>query len=374
MSELINNSEKSLSIDNANNNDNMLHLKVRDIREETAGAGTIYFSENNGKEISFTPGQFLTFPLLIDGVEKRKSYSICTSPAELPLIGITIKKTNDGYSSNYILDNLTPGDILTAYPPMGEFTVHLDPGTSRELVLVGAGSGITPLMSILKAALYVEKESTVKLYYGNRDEGSIIFRSQLEDLEKFYGRRLKIVHFLSAPKETLNENQINQRITRSSFKRRLQSDGFGPDAQFYICGPEGMMTGVINALRDLGVNSSRIHTEYFKITISQDPYINEENIKTRHVTVIFEGKEHIITVKPYDSILQSALEQGLELPNSCQMGQCSSCRARLISGKINLVEQTALADWEINEGYCLTCVGYPMSDDVVVDYDATARF
>lgn len=371
--------DKNGSVINDQNYENFLALQVHKIIRETPDSKTFLFKEVNGKNISFLPGQFLTFPLLINGEEVRKNYSICTAPFELPVIGITVKKTAEGHSSDFIIENLHEGDVLRSYPPVGEFTIDPSAGNKSELVLIGAGSGITPLMSILKTTLYIEERSQVTLYYGNRNEESIIFRQNLEDLQKLYNKRLKVVHFLTQPSEPASTKDqfsciVRGRITRESFKERLKTDGFTENTHFYICGPEGMIAGVINGLRDIGVNAPRIHTEYYKITIAQDAFVDEAEIKTRKVTIIFEGKEHVITVKPYDSILESALKQGLQLPNSCQVGQCSSCRARLISGKINLVEQTALEDWEIKEGYCLTCVGFPMSDDVVIDYDATARF
>lgn len=358
---------------NGKTQDNLLSLKVTKIIRETEDAKTFLFTEADKRPISFIPGQFLTFPLIINGEVVRKSYSICTAPFELPVIGITIKKTAEGYSSDFMLEKIAEGEILRAYPPVGEFTVRPSPEKKSELFLIGAGSGITPLMSILKTTLFIEPESKVTLYYGNRNENTIIFKQELNKLEELYKGRLKVVHFLSQPKEE-DPSNIKGRITRESFKKQLMADNFSENAHFYICGPEAMIASVINALRDLSISAERIHTEYYKITISQDALIDESEIKTRKVTIIFEGKEHIITVSPNDSILQSALEQGLDLPNSCQMGQCSSCRARLISGKLNLVEQSALAEWEIKEGYCLTCVGYPMSDDVVIDYDATSRF
>jgi ring-1,2-phenylacetyl-CoA epoxidase subunit PaaE len=347
-------------------------LKVTDVIQETDEAKTFIFREQSGNVINFIPGQFLTLCFLFNGEEIRRSYSISTSIAEEPHIGITIKKTLEGHATNYFVDNIKVGDTLKAFPPLGRFVVEVSPEKKHELVLVGAGSGISPLMSILKSTLITESESRVTLFYGNRNVNSIIFRKDLEYLERFYAGRLKVIHVLSQPdSEWLGRKG---RITKELFLGLLKEHNPSNEAHFYICGPNGMIISVLSALAQENIDPKRTHTEYFSVSIQENEDVPDEEIKPRKVTIIFQGKEHIITVNPGDSILDAALEQGLELPNSCRVGQCSSCRAKMISGKVNLVDQTALTEEEIKQSYCLTCVGFPLSDDIVIDYDATAPF
>lgn len=349
-----------------------LDLKVVRVVEETEDAKTFIMHEAEGKEISFLPGQFLTLIFDLDGEEQRRTYSICTSPFELPDIGITVKKSGEGFASDYFVSHVKEGDRFRAFQPLGKFTVEPDPDQTRDIVLIGAGSGITPLMSILKTVLFTEPLSRIFLYYGNRHIDSIIFRKELNDLVDHYTGRLKIRHILS--RADSGWVGLKGRMDEDMITFLLQEDKPSSDAHYFICGPSGLMESAIAALKNSGIEITRIHTEYFHVEILQNEYADEADLKERKVTIIFEGKEHIVSVPPYDSILTSALEKGIDLPNSCQMGQCGSCMAKIISGKINLVEQSALSEEQIRQGYCLTCVGFPMSDDIVIDFDETSRF
>lgn len=343
--------------------DQLLSFRVSEIVQETEDTKTfILFEESN--QIKFEAGQFLTFSLSIEGEEIRRSYSISSAPYELPGISITMKRSAEGFASNFLFEKVKPGDILHAYPPIGEFTAE-SAGSASEIYLIGAGSGITPLYSILRQMLHSGTDKKINLIYGNRDENSIIFCRELNQLASAYPQIFKLHHILSKPGP--GWQGLKGRINRSFINSFLQSRNT-ENAHFFLCGPPGMMIEVISTLKNLNVNSGQIHQEYFKITILQNAE-DEEDQKIRFVTILIEGKEHRIAVRPADSILESALEQGLEIPNSCRVGQCTSCRARLISGKINLVDQTALSEKDIEMGYCLTCVGFPLSDDIVIDYD-----
>lgn len=346
--------------------------KIIKIVVETSEAKTYILNEISGKKINFLPGQFLTFSISIDGEELRRTYSISSAPFELPNISITIKKSLSGNVSNYLVDNLKEGDILKAFPPLGKFTVEPSSETCRQLILFGAGSGITPLMSIIRSILYLEKQSTITLIYVNRNLDSIIYRKELDELEQLYNGRLKVIHILSQPGEEWKG--LKGRINSSMAVDLLNQLNVTKETHFYICGPTGMTNEILNTLEKLNIEAERIHTEYFSVIILQNAQDDDIEIKARKVTIIIDGKEHIVNVEPNDTILSSALEQGLDIPNSCNIGQCSTCKAKLISGKINLVEQTALSDSEIAQGYCLTCVGFPLSDDIVIDYDATKNF
>lgn len=344
--------------------DQLLSFIILDIIQETENVKTFILQEATN-QLTFKAGQFLTFSLMIDGEEAKRSYSISTAPYELPNVGITMKKSQNGFASNFLFENLQKGDTLNAYPPIGEFTFDSAKGV-KEVYLIGAGSGITPLFSILKDVLHTHKNLKINLVYGNRDLNSIIFRETLQQLEKQYPEKLSVTHVLTNPKNQFQG--FKGRITKSLITDLLKEKNLS-QAHFFICGPPQMMIEVISGLKALNVYSDQIHQEYFKIIIKQNADEDEEEIKERCVTLLFEGKEYRIPVRPKDSILESALEHGIEIPNSCRVGQCTSCRARLISGKINLVDQTALSEEEIEAGYCLTCVGFPLSDDIVIDYE-----
>jgi ring-1,2-phenylacetyl-CoA epoxidase subunit PaaE len=343
-----------------------LNFRITDIDRSTSKAAKVTFVETDQREISFYPGQFITFLFDIEGETVRRSYSICTAPSELPNIGIAIKEMDDGVVSKYLVQNLKEGDVVKAFPPMGNFTIYPGKLNERKMIMFAGGSGITPLFSMIKSVLEKEKNSNIDLYYANRFEEQIIFKEELEQLEKNYSN-LNVVHTLTRPSEDW-EGETG-RIDKEKVKQFLESysDDYLKEADFYLCGPEGMMEEVKTALADLQINEDKIHQESFTTAvIDEDEEIEE---KPRDVTVIFEGKKHVITVQPEDSILETALEEGIELPHSCQMGQCSTCMAKLISGQLKLVEQTALDEEDFEQGYCLTCVGYPASDDVVVLYD-----
>jgi len=344
--------------------DQLLSFKIVDIIQETDDARTFLLREETGR-ILFEAGQFLTFSLMIDGEEVRRSYSISSAPYELPFVKITMKRSPGGFASNFLFENLKIGDNLCAYPPIGEFTTKTAQNV-KTLYLIGAGSGITPLISIIKDVLHTRTDKEINLIYGNRDISSIIFHEELNKLAQQYSDKFKVIYVLSQP--DVEWDDLKGRINKSLITSLLKNTNIS-DVHFYLCGPPGMMIEVISALKNLNVYSDQIHQEYFKIIIMQNADEDEEEVKQRQVTILFEGKEYSIPVRPRDSILDSALEHGLEIPNSCRVGQCTSCRARLISGKINLVDQTALSEKDIALGYCLTCVGFPLSDDIVIDYD-----
>lgn len=344
--------------------DQLLSFKIANIKEETPETRT-YILQERSNQFHFEAGQFLTFSLMIDGEEIKRSYSISSAPHELPDIRITMKRSQSGFASNFLFENLTIGDTLCAYPPIGEFTTQ-NAQHAKEIFLIGAGSGITPLISILKELLYSGTDKQIYLLYGNRNTDSIIFRDELDALAEKYSGKFKLYNILSKP--NIEWSGLKGRITKTFIRNFLQEKKLA-DAHFFLCGPPAMMIETISALKNLNIYSDQIHQEYFKVFILQNADEDEEEIKQRQVTILFEGNEYKITVRPKDNILESALEYGLEIPNSCRVGQCTSCRARLISGKINLVDQTALSEKDIEKGYCLTCVGFPLSDDIVIDYD-----
>ncbi len=343
-----------------------LQLKVEKLIKDTPDAQIMYLREISGKEVNFVPGQFLTLIFDDNGNEVRRCYSIFTTPSELPLLGIAIKKIEGGIVSDKFLEEIKEGDVLSSLIPMGSFTAAR--AKSDHITLFGAGSGITPLFSILKHHLETGESRKARLIYQNRSESSIIFREQLSALEHDYPGRFKVTHILSRPSDSWEGEK--GRLNEQFINNLLSSDPAVADSgnDVFLCGPEEMMQSVMKTLESHGHSKSRLHREYYTVSIKQDTFLDVEP-EERSVTVIYKGKSYNLNVPPKTSILEQAMDVGIDLPYSCQTGSCSSCMTKLVSGKILLLDQSVLSDDEIKQGYCLTCVGFPMSDDVIVNYD-----
>lgn len=356
-------------------------LTVADIRRETPDAIAITFSvpEDLKPIFLYHHGQYLTVKVDVDGVSHRRNYSLCSSPYDDEPLSIAVKKVNEGSVSSYLNDTLRVGDVLEVYPPMGNFTKELRPDHEQTYVLFGGGSGITPLLSILKSILRVETKSSIVLYYANRDRTSVMFATELDRLCGQYGDRLKIIHVLDVPTEAdLAAGAMQGPVTNVIVQDVAGSyvhDGVGVD--WFTCGPVGLMDTVIAGLHAAGVDDHRIHREYF--TLKKEATDTMENagqstaaadeIVTRQVRIRLYGQEHSFTVQPDETILSAASRENLDPPYACQIGACCTCRAKLVTGKVVMDEREALSDDEIAEGYVLTCQSHPLTDDVFADYD-----
>lgn len=250
---------------------------------------------------------------------------------------------------------------------MGNFTVVPDQSLTRHLVMFGAGSGITPLFSQLKAVLKSEPGSKVTLHYGSRNEASVIYKNEIDALKEEYENRLIVHHYLTKPSEGWDGK--TGRIDKEKLLEYLEKDedSIGAKVDYYLCGPEDMMRDISNTLMDKGVVKSKIHREIYHTSVIDEE--EEIELVPREVIIIIKDREHKLIIEPDKSILQTAIDAGLELPNSCQFGSCSTCKAKLLAGKMQLIDQTALSEEEIEQGYCLTCVGHPVSDGVVILYE-----
>jgi ring-1,2-phenylacetyl-CoA epoxidase subunit PaaE len=354
-------------------------LKVSKLVRETTDTLSITFDvPSDLKEVFlYKQGQYITVKVPVNGTDNRRAYSICTSPVmDSNKLSIAVKKIDDGIVSRYINEDLYEGDMLEVMPPLGNFTIDLDPANSKSYFLIGAGSGITPLMSILKTVLAVESQSKVFLLFQNRTDDQIIFAGQLDELSEKYDGRLKVTHILSRPSsdwkgETgrLDSNYIEKYIAENA-----GSDVF--KAHYFLCGPHGLMVSSEIALKNLKVASYQIHKEIFTITQAVPDEGNEnivldsvDDIITRKVKIILYSEEVEFLVEPDETVLTAAQREGQDPPFSCQIGACSTCRAKLISGKVFMDERDSLTDEEIEEGYVLTCQAHPLTDDVVIDYD-----
>ena len=323
-------------------------------------------------------GQYVTVRLVIDGVEYRRNYSLCSSAVgdERPTIGV--KRVANGAVSQYLHGNLTVGATLDLYPPMGSFCIEPNPASSTSYVLYAGGSGITPVLSIMRTLIEQQPQSRVALVYANRDEQSIMFAEQIDALAAANADRVTVHHIL----------EDNASATRSSYAGRLDQAtatallpkivANAPAQQHYLCGPQGMMDAVVSWLRAAGVDQAAIHQELFTISKHQAETMNAEasstaddaaERKTRTITIRLYGTESTFEVEPDETILTAAQRANLDPPFACQIGACCTCRAKLVSGKVVMDEREALSDDEIAEGYILTCQSHPTTDNVFADYD-----
>lgn len=347
-------------------------LKVKEVKKDTEDAVTITFWHPLNEVIMYKPGQFLT--VIVDpgtGKKERRSYSMCTSPYTDISPAITVKRIAGGLVSNFLYDHVKPGDVLEVMEPMGVFTFNPNSEKKREVVLIAAGSGITPLISIAKAALIVEPETRVVLLYGNRSEGSVLFKDELDALERKYKDRLVVIHSLSQPSADWSGHV--GRLTKPKVLKLLdevEALEFS-NAEVYLCGPEEMMEDARRALDVSGFRPEKIHRESFLPAGSsghdQDPAEIGEAIVKREIVLRYEGSEYRLTVQPHESVLEAALNNDIDLPYSCQAGMCTACIARTVSGEVHLDEREALTDAELADGYILTCCAHPLTDDVVIE-------
>ncbi|WP_128548592.1 ferredoxin--NADP reductase [Larkinella soli] len=353
---------------------NRYFLKVKEVIRETPDAVSIHFWHPLNEVVRYQPGQYLTFILPFAGQKVRRSYSMSSSPHTDVSLAVTVKRLPGGAVSNYLCDTVKPGDSLETLEPLGTFVPKLDPGLPRRRILIGAGSGITPLISMIKSILHVEPRSSLWLLYGNRNTGSIIFRKELERLEQQAGGRLKVTHILSQP-ET-GWTGPTGRLNQSSMLKLLEVLPIDEirRTEFYICGPEGLMDEARRALQLLGVPSGQVHKESFATTPHEahGEVIEEESTRqssNQEVTVLYEGSEYKFAVEPHQTILEAALELDIDLPYSCQAGMCTACMGRCTSGKVKLDEEDGLSESELKAGYVLTCVAHPLTNDVVIEIE-----
>ncbi|RAV98814.1 ferredoxin--NADP reductase [Pseudochryseolinea flava] len=346
-------------------------LKVKQIVQETKDAISIVFEQPQTK-INYKSGQFLTLITTVQGKEVRRAYSLCSSPFTDADLAVTVKRVDQGLMSNWLPDNLKAGQTIKIMEPMGQFTTEFDAKRKRHLIMFAGGSGITPMMSIIKSILTQEPESILSLIYCNRDIDSIIFKQTLEKLETQYEGRLHVIHVLdNAPMNWQGySGLLNHDMLTKLFER---IPDWGIDKTTYLmCGPEGMMKNVEGLLAERKIPQDKIFKESFVQGTIKDAKKDEVAaaggaLQAREVTVRYDNQEFKFVVQPDATILQTALDQGIDLPYSCQSGLCTACRGKCLSGQVKLDEEEGLSKSERAEGYVLTCVGHPLTDDVVIE-------
>jgi len=356
-------------------------LKIQDIRRETADCISIAFAipDQYRQTFRFHQGQNITIRSIIAGAEIRRSYSICSSPLDQEL-RIAVKKVPGGLFSTFANDELAPGQTLEVLPPTGKFYTELNPANRKRYLAFVAGSGITPVLSLIKTTLAIEPASQFTLVYGNRSRPSIIFREELETLKNRYMHRLSLHHILSREELDipLYKGRIDAEKCEQLCPRLIEIHSMD---EIFICGPGQMIFSLKDWLEKHGIEKKKIHFELFHPLDPIKPATSTPTEKTEttpatdqkisEVTVRLDGVSHVFEL-PYngDSILDAALYQGADLPFACKGGVCCTCRARLISGKVDMDLNYALEADELAAGFILTCQSHPRSPKVILDFDS----
>jgi len=356
----------------------MIHfhsLKVRKVEKETEDCVSIEFEipEDLKEAFQFKQGQNLTIKKVLNGEELRRSYSICTSPFENKL-RVAVKKAEGGVFSTWANEELNEGELLEVLPPTGKFYTELNPSQKKNYVAFAAGSGITPILSIIKTTLLTEPESTFTLVYGNRTKSSIIFKEDLEALKDKFIDRFRVYHILSREltEALINNGRIDVDKLELLFSKVIDQKRCD---DFFICGPEEMIFCIKGYLEGRGISSNKIHFELFTVpgekkSEAQTTKLETEEGPRAKVSVKLDGVVFDFDLNyESESILDAALKQGADLPYACKGGVCTTCKAKLIEGEITMDVNWGLEPDEVARGFILTCQSHPKTDKVVIDFD-----
>ncbi|GAB3818204.1 1,2-phenylacetyl-CoA epoxidase subunit PaaE [Micromonospora zhanjiangensis] len=324
---------------------------------------------------AFRAGQHITVRRVhdADGEDVRRSYSICSTPADLAAHGrlrIGVKEIPGGAFSGFAASTLRPGDTIEVLPPLGHFTTAFAPDRQRRYGAVVAGSGVTPVLALVATALAVEPASTFTLVYGNRYARSVMFAEELADLKDRYPTRLHLVHVLS--REPGDSPLLSGRVDADRLTRLLDTivpaDSID---EWFLCGPYGLVTEATRVLTGRGVPPAAVHTELFHVDEPPTPPRRvEDSTAGADVTIMLDGRASSFRMGREDRVLDAALKVRGELPYACKGGVCSTCRAKVVEGEVTMARNYALEPDEVAAGYVLTCQSSPTTDRLVVDYDA----
>jgi ring-1,2-phenylacetyl-CoA epoxidase subunit PaaE len=354
-------------------------LTVRRVSPDAAGSAAFTLAvpaELRGL-YDFRPGQFLTLRACVGGEEIRRSYSICSAPSRYRQSGeldLGIKLVEDGVFSRWALAELQPGMTIEVMPPDGRFTPRA--AGARHRVGFAAGSGITPMLSIVAGTLEGERDSQFTLVYGNRRVSAIMFNEALQDLKDRYPARLSLIHVFSrqAQEIELLNGRIDEAKVRELLRGVIRAESID---EAFLCGPEGMIESVQRALLDAGMAADRIHAERFFTALQGNPPPSKTRsppagatpLPAHRIQIVLDGKTHELFVGDTDKVLDVALEAGLDLPYSCRGGVCCTCRARVLEGQVEMEKNFTLEQWEIDRGFVLTCQARALTPRLVVSYD-----
>jgi ring-1,2-phenylacetyl-CoA epoxidase subunit PaaE len=353
---------------------NFYTLKIKNIRKETNDCVSISFNipAELKQEFTHKQGQYITLKTIIENQEIRRSYSICSSPLEEDF-RIAVKKIENGLFSNYANDLLRVGDTLDVAAPNGKFYTELNESNSRKYLAIAAGSGITPILSIIKTTLLAEPLSEFILVYGNKNTGSIIFKEEIEALKNKFVGRLQLIHILS--REKTDAPISHGRIDAEKLQQLSKLINWQSNNEFFICGPEEMILATKDFLENLNIKRKQIHFELFTTFAKTENKTFVPQIKSEaksKITIVSDGRAFDVEIGFNEelTILDAALQNGADLPYACKGGVCCTCKAKLIEGQVKMDVNWGLEHEEIEQGFILTCQSHPITEKVVVDYDA----
>ena len=349
------------------------NLPVVAKKQETADAVSISFQipDDLKDQFRYKQGQYLTLQMDINGEKVRRAYSLSSSPVIDDLHTVTVKRVDGGKMSNRIND-IELGTMMEVMPPQGRFFTEINASNRKHYFLIGGGSGITPLISIIKTVLHAEPNSKCTLIYGNRNAASIIFKQELDELVASHPERLNVVY--SIDQSESGWNGLTGMLTADTIKQLIsQHQGVLTEREYFICGPAGMMDQAKQAVQSLGVNASNIHIEYFTAPVGgEEKQVEvtapEPDFEGSKVFVKLGGKEYELLIKDKTTILYAGIKAGIDPPFSCEAGICSTCMAKVIEGSVKMDENNILTDDEVKKGYVLTCQAHPTSKIVVLEY------
>ena len=351
-------------------------LEVTDVRRETRDAVVVTLKPQAEDRALFdcTQGQYLTFRRQFDGIELRRSYSICAGKDE-GVLKVGIKRVEGGAFSTWANEHLTVGAIIEAMPPMGNFHAPIEPDRAKHYLGFAGGSGITPLLSIIKTVLEREPKSRFTLVYANRQVSSIMFREELEDIKNLYLGRLSLLHILETESQEID--LFTGRIDEDKCKRLFETwiDMASVDTAF-ICGPEPMMLVIAASLKANGLADRQIKFELFasgqpgRAKARTASSAHADRAEQCQTMVTLDGATRSFKMpKQGQSLLDAALENNLDAPYACKAGVCSTCRAKVLEGEVEMHTNHALEVYDVRQGYVLTCQCYPLTDTLIVSYD-----
>ena len=344
------------------------NLTIKEIKKETLNAVSILFDipTELKNEFKFKAGHYLNIKKEIAGEELRRAYSICSAPNSNEL-RIAVKAVDNGTFSVFATTILKEGDVLEISKPEGKFVLETSATNAKNYIGIAAGSGITPIMAMIKAVLIEEPNSTFTLIYGNKTAAETIFKDELESLQSNYPNKLNMQFLLSREK---HENTLFGRVDTGNInfviKNKFKNITFD---NAFLCGPEAMINTSKETLLNNGLNEKNIHFELFSVPIITEKKTTASFVGASEITVIVDDEETTFEMDSKTTILTAALNQGLDAPYSCQGGICSSCLAKVTEGKATMDKNSILSEEEVNDGFILTCQAHPITQKISIDYD-----
>ncbi len=345
-------------------------LTIKELLKETHNSVSISFDiPNSLKSIfSFIPGQYVTVQTQLNGEQIRRDYSICTAQ-NADEIRIGVKAVEGGKFSQYATSELKVGDELEIAPPKGRFNLHIDSNNAKHYIAFAAGSGITPILSMIRSVLEIEAQSTFVLVFGNKTVDDVMFKQDLDALSKAYPDRFMLHYVFS---QSSSEQQLSGRINAALVSSMLYKEHANLNFDdYFICGPEAMINTVRDTLNDKGIKNENIHIELFTVS-QEDEEVSDapENLSGETtIKVLLDDEEETFTMPKKSTILEQVLLQGMDAPYSCQGGICSTCIAQVVKGKAIMEKNSILNEDEVDEGLILTCQAHPVTDEIEIDYD-----